>query len=113
MVPGRTLGQDNEPRTARPKHDSPLSPLPVTDSFSIWSFRRTLLASPVSANIPSENAPLAVEDTRATLRAGLAAAVKAQTDKEFVAQDRLRQTEDYREGVRAVAERRPGRFMRR
>lgn len=65
------------------------------------------------ANEIAENAPLAVEDTRATLRAGLAAAVKAQTDKEFVVQDRLRQTEDYREGVRAVAERRPGKFMRR
>ena len=65
------------------------------------------------ANEIAENAPLAVEATRATLRAELAAAVKAQTDKEFVAQDRLRQTEDYREGVRAVAERRPGRFMRR
>jgi enoyl-CoA hydratase/carnithine racemase len=61
----------------------------------------------------AENAPLAIEATRATLRQDLAAAVKAQTDKEFIIQDRLRQTEDYREGVRAVAERRPGRFLRR
>ena len=57
-----------------------------------------------------ENAPLAVQSTRATLREGLAAAVRAQTDKEFVEQARLRQTRDFAEGIRAVAERRPGNF---
>ncbi|MGH6982060.1 MAG: enoyl-CoA hydratase/isomerase family protein [Stellaceae bacterium] len=58
----------------------------------------------------AENAPLAVEATRATLRAGLADAVKAQTDIELAIQTRLRRTADYAEGVRAVAERRPGKF---
>jgi enoyl-CoA hydratase/carnithine racemase len=59
----------------------------------------------------AENAPLAVEATRATLRAGLAAAVKAQTDLELVEQTRLRATKDFAEGVRAVNERRPGVFV--
>jgi len=59
----------------------------------------------------AENAPLAVQSTRATLRAGLAEAVKAMTDHEFVEQSWLRKTSDYREGVRAVTERRPGNFV--
>lgn len=59
----------------------------------------------------AENAPLAVQSTRATLRAGLSQAVKAATDHEFVEQSRLRKTEDFAEGVRAVAERRPGKFV--
>ncbi len=59
----------------------------------------------------AENAPLAVEATRATLRADLAARVRAQTDKELVLQTELRKTADYAEGVRAVAERRPGNFI--
>ncbi|MGH6990874.1 MAG: enoyl-CoA hydratase/isomerase family protein [Stellaceae bacterium] len=59
----------------------------------------------------AENAPLAVEATRATLRAELAAKVKARTDIELEIQTRLRRTEDYGEGVRAVAERRPGNFI--
>ncbi|HWA30790.1 MAG TPA: enoyl-CoA hydratase/isomerase family protein [Rhizomicrobium sp.] len=58
----------------------------------------------------AENAPLAVQSTRATLRDGLAAEVKAQTDKEFIEQSRLRKTADFAEGIRAVAERRPGNF---
>lgn len=58
----------------------------------------------------AENAPLAVQSTRATLRAELAAKVKAQTDHEFAEQNWLRKTKDYAEGVRAVAERRPGNF---
>jgi hypothetical protein len=37
--------------------------------------------------------------------------VQAQTDLEFVEQDRLMRTEDHREGIKAVAERRPGRFV--
>ena len=59
----------------------------------------------------AENAPLAVQSTRATLRAGLAEAVKSITDHEFIEQSRLRKTADYKEGVRAVAERRPGNFV--
>src|SRR5262245_44914830 len=58
----------------------------------------------------AENAPLAVQATRATLRAELAAAVKSQTAQEFVQQAALRKTADFAEGVRAVQERRAGRF---
>src|SRR5215472_2689011 len=61
----------------------------------------------------AEGAPLAVRSTRMTLRRGLADAVKAQTDHEFSEQSWLMQTEDHREGVRAVAERRQGRFIGR
>jgi len=58
----------------------------------------------------AENAPLAVQSVRATLRAGVADAVKVQTDHENREQNRLRRTNDHREGVKAVAERRPGNF---
>jgi len=58
----------------------------------------------------AENAPLAVQATRATLRAELAATVKEQMDAELGIQTALRQTADFAEGVRAVAERRPGHF---
>jgi enoyl-CoA hydratase/carnithine racemase len=61
----------------------------------------------------AECAPLAVQSTRATIRRGLADAVKSQTDLELSEQLRLMQTEDHKEGVRAVAERRPGRFIGR
>jgi enoyl-CoA hydratase/carnithine racemase len=61
----------------------------------------------------AEAAPLAVQATRATLRHELAARVKAQTDREFEEQSILRRTADYEEGVRAVAERRPGKFTGR
>jgi enoyl-CoA hydratase/carnithine racemase len=37
--------------------------------------------------------------------------VKAQTDHELAEQTRLRKTSDFAEGVRAVAERRPGNFI--
>lgn len=56
------------------------------------------------------NAPLAVVDTRATLRQGLAAAVKAATDHELAVQSELMKTADFAEGVKAVQERRPGNF---
>jgi len=59
----------------------------------------------------AEAAPLAVESTRATMRVGLAAAVKAQTDHELIEQTRLRQTADFAEGVKSVNERRPGLFV--
>jgi enoyl-CoA hydratase/carnithine racemase len=61
----------------------------------------------------AENAPLAVQSVRATLRAGLANSVRTQTEHEFREQYRLQQTADHREGIRAVAERRPGRFTGR
>jgi enoyl-CoA hydratase/carnithine racemase len=59
----------------------------------------------------AENAPLAVVSTRGTVRRELAEAVKAQTDIEFIEQDWLMRTEDHREGIKAVAERRPGNFV--
>lgn len=61
----------------------------------------------------AENAPLAIISTRKTLRGDLAAAVRAQTDKEAQEQGWLRGTEDYKEGVRSVSERRPGKFVGR
>lgn len=59
----------------------------------------------------AENAPLAVQSTRATFRADIAEAVKAQTDHELVEQTWLRKTADFAEGVRAVGERRAGNFV--
>jgi enoyl-CoA hydratase/carnithine racemase len=61
----------------------------------------------------AENAPLAVQSTRATLRKGLAEAVKAQTDLEFAQQSWQVQTVDFAEGLRAVSERRAGNFVGR
>ena len=58
----------------------------------------------------AENAPLAVVATRKTLRGDLAAAVRAQTDHEHEQQTILRATDDFKEGVRSVAERRAGNF---
>jgi enoyl-CoA hydratase/carnithine racemase len=55
-------------------------------------------------------APLAVRAIRSTQRAGLAERVSAAMAAELTAQDRLRQTADFAEGVRASAERRPPRF---
>ncbi len=45
-----------------------------------------------------------------TFRSDLADAVRAQTGRELKEQTWLRQTSDFTEGVRAVAERRPGKF---
>ena len=61
----------------------------------------------------AENAPLAIVATRKTLRGDLAAAVRAQTDIEAKEQGWLRDTEDYKEGVKSVSERRPGNFVGR
>ena len=61
----------------------------------------------------AENAPLALKSVRATMRQGLAKAVQAATDHENEEQARLSQTEDHKEGVRAVGERRVGNFVGR
>lgn len=61
----------------------------------------------------SESAPLAVQETRATVRKGMADAVKAATDHELKIQSELRKTEDFREGVKAVNERRVANFKGR
>jgi len=58
----------------------------------------------------AENAPLAVQAMRATLRAGLGDAVRAAMAHELKQQTIQRKTADFAEGVRAVAERRVGRF---
>lgn len=56
------------------------------------------------------SAPLAVRSIRETMRGQLAGLVRAATVREAAEQERLRQTADWREGVRATAERRPPRF---
>ena len=61
----------------------------------------------------SESAPLAVQETRATVRAGMADRVKAATDHELKIQSALRLTEDFKEGVKSVAERRVANFKGR
>jgi enoyl-CoA hydratase/carnithine racemase len=61
----------------------------------------------------AEGGPLAVVATRKTLRGELADAIRERTIHEFRVQSALRETEDFAEGVRAVAERRPGRFVGR
>lgn len=55
-------------------------------------------------------APLAVRSIRATLRQGLVERVRAAMAHEHGEQDRLAATADFREGVRASAERREPRF---
>ena len=79
----------------------------LTDQANLRS-EATRLAQEIA-----ENAPLAVQSVRATMRQGLADSVKSATDWENLEQGRLQQTEDHREGVRAVAERRPGNFVGR
>jgi enoyl-CoA hydratase/carnithine racemase len=56
------------------------------------------------------SAPLAVEAIRATLRGGLADAVRSATAHERAEQERLQASADFREGVAAMAERRVPRF---
>ena len=63
--------------------------------------RATELATEIA-----ESAPLAIVATRETLRRGLAEAVASATEREYEEQDWLRNTEDFREGVKAMAERR-------
>ncbi|MFJ4289034.1 enoyl-CoA hydratase/isomerase family protein [Cupriavidus sp. NPDC089707] len=59
------------------------------------------------------SAPLAVESTRATLRAGLADRIEAANRHELAVQLQQFPTEDFREGVKAMAERRLPNFQRR
>ena len=58
----------------------------------------------------AQSAPLAVQSIRATLRTGLAEAVREATDHELAEQSRLRLTDDHREGVASTAERRTANF---
>lgn len=59
------------------------------------------------------SAPLAVESTRAAMRTGLAEAVHAANQHELAVQLTQFPTEDFREGVAAMAERRLPNFQRR
>jgi enoyl-CoA hydratase/carnithine racemase len=54
----------------------------------------------------AENSPLGLIATRATLRGNLADRVRAATEHELAEQMRLRKTDDFKEGVKATAERR-------
>lgn len=69
-------------------------------------------ARDLAAEIASA-APLAVRSIRATMRAGLAERARAAMDRELDEQQKLWPTEDFAEGVRAAAERRPARFTGR
>jgi enoyl-CoA hydratase/carnithine racemase len=61
----------------------------------------------------AQSAPLAVISTRETMRRGLVDAVEAATERELVEQDWLRRTEDFSEGVKAMADRRLPNFQGR
>jgi enoyl-CoA hydratase/carnithine racemase len=65
------------------------------------------------ANEIAAGAPLAIRSINQTLRAGLGDRVRAATKHEAAEQAKLFATEDAREGVRSVNERRPGRFVGR
>jgi enoyl-CoA hydratase/carnithine racemase len=61
----------------------------------------------------AQSAPLAVVATRETLRRGLTDAIEAATERELVEQDWLRRTEDFQEGIKAMADRRLPNFQGR
>ena len=61
----------------------------------------------------AQSAPLAVMATRETMRRGLCDAIEAATERELVEQDWLRRTEDFKEGVKAMADRRLPDFKNR
>jgi enoyl-CoA hydratase/carnithine racemase len=61
----------------------------------------------------AENSPLGLIATRATLRGELADRVRAATEHELAEQTRLRRTDDFKEGVKAMAERRVPIFIGR
>ena len=60
-----------------------------------------------------QSAPLAIVSTRETLRRGLAEAVARATEREFEEQDWLRGTADFKEGTKAMGERRLPNFQAR
>lgn len=61
----------------------------------------------------AENSPLGLIATRATMRAGLVERVRAATEHELAEQTALRKTDDFREGVKAMSERRTPNFVGR
>jgi enoyl-CoA hydratase/carnithine racemase len=58
----------------------------------------------------AESSPLGVMATRASMRAGLAGRVMDATERELAEQTRLMKTNDFQEGLKAMAERRVPRF---
>jgi enoyl-CoA hydratase/carnithine racemase len=61
----------------------------------------------------AQSAPLAVVATRETLRRGLADRIESSTERELVEQEWQRRTDDFKEGVAAMAERRLPHFLGR
>ena len=61
----------------------------------------TLLATEIA-----QSGPLAVQATRQTMRRGFADAAERATERELTEQDWTRKTADFKEGVKAWAERR-------
>lgn len=61
----------------------------------------------------AENSPLGLVSTRATMRADLAERVRKATEHELQEQSWLRKTDDFKEGVKATAERRLPNFAGR
>src|SRR5438477_10166768 len=61
----------------------------------------------------AQSAPLTVLSTRGTVRRGLCDAIEAATERELVEQDWLRRTEDFKEGIKAMADRRLPNFQGR
>lgn len=80
--------------------------------FCVAREELALRAEELAAEI-AQSAPLAVMATRETLRRGLADEVARATEREFNEWDWLRNTEDFKEGIAAMDERRPPSFRAR
>ena len=61
----------------------------------------------------AQSAPLALLSTRETMRRGFADGAEAATEREPTEQDWTRKTEDFKEGIKSYAEKRPGNWKGR
>jgi 2-(1,2-epoxy-1,2-dihydrophenyl)acetyl-CoA isomerase len=61
----------------------------------------------------ARSAPLAIESIRSTMRGDLPSLIRAATDREKSEQERLMQTDDFREGIAAMTDRRLPKFVKR
>ena len=91
-----------------------------TDEVAAWGLvdriaedDKLIDAALAFANEIAENAPLSLLATRATLRGDLVEQVTATLIHEHREQTKLLPTADFKEGRRAVSERRPGNFIGR